>query len=395
LSQRPPSTDYDSMDQPDTETPARQSDSQMDHTSDDDEVVLLSTTLQPKHPSSSPKDQGVNVAAAFPPYYSYPSAPVYPTSSAAVYSDHSYYYNSPLSYAAASPFPYAVTYWYPIAPIVTPYYSAGTPVLPAYSTPLSASAAAAPSIPTSCDDDTCHAPGTAQMPDKEDGAATSPLLMPKQELAPAVNKRAWLERDDRKLRALVRRLGADRMEEVASKLSGWTVEDCRSRWNLLVRPRKPWTDDEDQRLRELVPKYSSVDHNDEVAIDWMLVSKVIRSRLPTRCQERWEELLAQGIEPVPHPVPSSSEQNVLGKHVKKEKEVHSDELVVANERSRDESFGSRGRLRVPQSQIATIQAIVTGKLRSNSAARKRKERADEGVSVAIHRRRSLRNSKQS
>jgi Myb-like DNA-binding domain len=363
----------------------------MDHPpEDDDEVVVVSTTSQ--SPSSPPKEQDVRAHEASLAYYSYPSAPAY-SSPAAVHPAHSYYYPTPLPYLATPSFPFAITYWYPTPPNVTPYYNSdGTPAIPAYYSPLPASAAAAPSIPTSCDDDVFHVSGTVQVPDKEDGAAAI-IPSPTSELtaAPVLSKRAWLQKDDRKLRALVRRLGADKMEEVASKLSGWTADDCRSRWNFLARPPKPWTDDEDQRLRGLVPKYSSVDHNDEVAVDWMLVSKGIKSRLPTRCQERWEELHAEGIEPIPQSVQSASGQNSNTRHVKKEKRGQENE--VAGERRRGDSVGSQARGRVPQSQIAAIQAIVTGTLRSNSASRKRRARADDGEGIAIQRR-SRRNSKQ-
>lgn len=377
-----------SMDQPAIGTPARQSASQMDRPSDDDEVVVLSTTS--RSPSSPPKEPNVTAAEASLSYYAYSSAPVYPTPTD-MYSAHSYYYPPPLPYAATPSFPFAITYWYPTPPIVTPYYGAGTPGAPAYYT----SAAAAPSIPTSFDDDTPYVSSLGQAPDnEEDGTAISPSSTPEWASAPALTKRAWLQRDDRKLRALVRRLGADKMEEVASKMSGWTVDDCRSRWNSLARPPKPWTDDEDQRLRELVPKYSSVDHNDEVAIDWMRLSTAIKTRLPTRCQERWEELRPDAIGPIPHRVPSSSKQSAIAQHVKKEKRMLAEhQSGVAYEGSRLENVGSRGRHRVPQAQFAAIQAIVTGKLRSNSASRKRKERADDDEGIAIQRR-SRRNSKQ-
>jgi Myb-like DNA-binding domain len=382
------------MDQAAIGTPNPQAVSQLDHPSDDGEAVIVSTTSQ--SPTSPPSEQNVPGAEASFAYYAYPSAPVYPTA-AAVYSGHSYYYPPPLPYATAAPLPYAITYWYPTPPIVTPLYVAGdgTIPVPAYYTSVPASAVAAPLIPTSSDDETFNVSGTVFVPEKEDGLASIPPLMTTQAGAPtparAPTERPWLQRDDRKLRALVRRLGADKMEEVASRLSGWTVDDCRSRWKSMTRPRRPWTDDEDRRLRELVPKYSSVDHNDEVAIDWMLVSKVIKSRLPTHCQERWnellaQELLAQGIEPIPHPVLSSSEKNSTAKHAKNEKRVEAGESGVDKEGIRSENVRSRGRSRVPQAQIATIQAIVTGKLQSNRTPRKRKARVDDGEGSATQRR---------
>ncbi|KAG7118479.1 Myb-related protein B like [Verticillium longisporum] len=72
---------------------------------------------------------------------------------------------------------------------------------------------------------------------------------------------------------------------IAAKLANRTNKDCRKRWFNKVRGglrTGPWSEDEDQKLRQAVEKYGQ---------RWTLISQEFGSRSSDQCAKRWQYTL--------------------------------------------------------------------------------------------------------
>ena len=68
---------------------------------------------------------------------------------------------------------------------------------------------------------------------------------------------------------------------IAKKIKGKTAKQCNDRYNKHLRQEKnksPWTEEEDERLAQLVDKHG---HN------WVVISKVMGTRTNIEAKNRW------------------------------------------------------------------------------------------------------------
>lgn len=77
---------------------------------------------------------------------------------------------------------------------------------------------------------------------------------------------------------------------VANYLPGKTEVQCLHRWTKVLNPnltKGPWTEEEDQQVRELVAKYG--------AKKWSAIASHLPGRIGKQCRERWHNHLNPGI----------------------------------------------------------------------------------------------------
>ncbi|XP_038134330.1 transcriptional activator Myb-like isoform X2 [Cyprinodon tularosa] len=103
----------------------------------------------------------------------------------------------------------------------------------------------------------------------------------------SLQKLAWSEEEDDMLRRLVKDCGPSSWSTVALHFRGQRSElQCQRRWEQLVNPelvKGPWSQEEDQRVLELVQKYGLK--------RWSLIAKHHHTRNGKQCRERWHNHL--------------------------------------------------------------------------------------------------------
>ncbi|KAL4903518.1 hypothetical protein BDW74DRAFT_179934 [Aspergillus multicolor] len=103
-------------------------------------------------------------------------------------------------------------------------------------------------------------------------------------------RRNWTAEEDMVLREEVEKAQAASnttvsWNEIASSLPGRTNKDCRKRFYGAISTKVnkgPWTEDEDDRLRNAVDEYGP---------KWTAVASVVGSRLPDQCSKRWSHAI--------------------------------------------------------------------------------------------------------
>ena len=90
------------------------------------------------------------------------------------------------------------------------------------------------------------------------------------------------ERDDNKLKELVRQYGENNWKKIASKMPGRNKRQCRDRWFRYLSPtvnHNPWSKQEDDLLMELVTKTYP---------KWREISKFFEGRNDIQIKNRYK-----------------------------------------------------------------------------------------------------------
>lgn len=98
----------------------------------------------------------------------------------------------------------------------------------------------------------------------------------------------WTDDEDTLLALWQGRVG-NKWSEVAKHIPGKTGQQCAQRWRHRVNPnisREKWSDEEDQRLGELVLKHGS---------SWAEISRQLPGRTDQQCMGRWRRHLDPSI----------------------------------------------------------------------------------------------------
>ena len=96
--------------------------------------------------------------------------------------------------------------------------------------------------------------------------------------------RKFSREEDLKLKELVKKYGEHAWEEVSFRMNGRNVRQCKDRWMYYLSPKvsnEPWTDEEDQKLIELVKELNG---------KWVQIAKRFRGRNDTQIKNRWNLL---------------------------------------------------------------------------------------------------------
>ncbi|CAN0174025.1 unnamed protein product [Rangifer tarandus platyrhynchus] len=96
----------------------------------------------------------------------------------------------------------------------------------------------------------------------------------------------WTQEEDEQLRTLVKQFGQQDWEFLASHSPNRTDQQCQYRWLRVLNPdlvKEPWTKEEDQKVIELVKKYSTK--------QWTLIAKHLKGWPGKQCRERWHNHL--------------------------------------------------------------------------------------------------------
>ena len=103
----------------------------------------------------------------------------------------------------------------------------------------------------------------------------------------------WTKEEDMALKGIVEQHGAKNWRKVA-ELLGTTRTDvqCLHRWNKVLKPglhKGPWTDEEDNIVKEMVLKYGVG------KVKWSVIAQKLQGRIGKQCRERWFNHLDPGI----------------------------------------------------------------------------------------------------
>ena len=97
-------------------------------------------------------------------------------------------------------------------------------------------------------------------------------------------RRVFTPDEDEALRKLVSELGENNWAEVAAKMEGRNVRQCRDRWREYIRPslkHSEWTQQEDQIILE---KYA------ELGARWSAIGAFLPDRAELQIKNRWRQL---------------------------------------------------------------------------------------------------------
>jgi hypothetical protein len=104
----------------------------------------------------------------------------------------------------------------------------------------------------------------------------------------------WSKEEDDALRTAVDEIGTKNWDRVAKQVRhGRSAENCHARWKYLKTPvtKGPWTEEEDQKVIELVGKLG--------AKQWSKIAGHLPGRVGKQCRERWHNHLNPEISKQP------------------------------------------------------------------------------------------------
>ncbi|KAM6989835.1 uncharacterized protein LKV04_009430 [Tautogolabrus adspersus] len=106
-----------------------------------------------------------------------------------------------------------------------------------------------------------------------------------------LQKPGWTKDEDEKLLRLLKEFGSNSWSSVSLHFKGQrSGVECQRRWQQIKNPelvKGPWTQDEDERLIDLVQKYGMK--------RWSLIAKHLHSRNGKQCRERWHNHLNPAV----------------------------------------------------------------------------------------------------
>ncbi|KAJ8608513.1 hypothetical protein CTAYLR_005722 [Chrysophaeum taylorii] len=115
------------------------------------------------------------------------------------------------------------------------------------------------------------------------GAPTVDIKFRPPRKAPVGGK--WTEDEDQRLREIVEMYGAKNWKRLASILGNVRSDvQCLHRWNKVLRPglsKGPWTTEEDKIVKDMVLKHGAGN------IKWSVIAAQLPGRIGKQCRERW------------------------------------------------------------------------------------------------------------
>ncbi|POM69592.1 Hypothetical protein PHPALM_14108 [Phytophthora palmivora] len=109
---------------------------------------------------------------------------------------------------------------------------------------------------------------------------------------------------DALLRDGVCTFGGKRWKSIAERIEHRSPDECNKRWNKLqgigIVMKKPWTEEEDLQMIELVEKYG--------ASKWAVIASYLSGRNGKQCRERWHNQLNPTIKKAPW---TEEENNII------------------------------------------------------------------------------------
>uniref|UniRef100_A0A3Q1CH07 V-myb avian myeloblastosis viral oncogene homolog-like 1 n=1 Tax=Amphiprion ocellaris TaxID=80972 RepID=A0A3Q1CH07_AMPOC len=106
-----------------------------------------------------------------------------------------------------------------------------------------------------------------------------------------LQKPGWTKDEDEKLHSLVKDFGTNSWTSLSAHFKGQrSGVECQRRWQQIKNPelvKGPWTQEEDQRVRELVQKFGMK--------RWSLIAKNLHTRNGKQCRERWHNHLNPAV----------------------------------------------------------------------------------------------------
>ena len=100
-----------------------------------------------------------------------------------------------------------------------------------------------------------------------------------------VARSMFTEEEDQKLKELVEKMGTSDWHKISKQMNGRTVRQCRERYRHYLSPdvqNKEWTEEEDNLLRE---KYA------ELGPKWVEINGFFKNRTDINIKNRWVVLL--------------------------------------------------------------------------------------------------------
>ena len=100
----------------------------------------------------------------------------------------------------------------------------------------------------------------------------------------------WESAEDEALKRAIKELGDKCWKKISQRVCGRTGIQCLHRWTKILKPgliKGPWTDEEDQKLKNWVSQ--------EGPNKWSDCAKIIPGRNCKQCRERWFNHLAPGV----------------------------------------------------------------------------------------------------
>lgn len=119
------------------------------------------------------------------------------------------------------------------------------------------------------------------------------------QLQPQLNKSDWTQKEDLEIQKRVAEMGTQWGQISMKYMPSRSDTDIKNRWGAILRNmqkqksprsmfrRRPWSDDEDEQLQDLVAEYG--------AKDWATIATHFQTRTSKHCMERWKNHLRPGV----------------------------------------------------------------------------------------------------